>query len=487
MGFLQKLFGIGVNEVPTSPDIFSAQGTGGSSTVGGFLVSHEKNAALSSMTARIKTFDEIALNTAIVATALRYFTSLVGGVGWTLKPPPDGGLRAEKYAEAIQMNMDAMADPWYRVVRRASQFKWIGFNIQEMIAERMDWIRPGYIGVGSCEQRPQKTIEQWDLEPKSGKVLGWLQRDQNTADVFPLTRSKCVYLWDDTLTNSPDGVGLMRHIVELQAQLKRLEQLEMWAYQTDLRGIPIAHAPTAVLDDMVAKGRLTREDADKKLAGIKGFIDNHIRNPQIGLLLDSSVYSNQDATRRPSNAKMWDLQLARGTGAGLGEIYAAIDRKNHEIARALGAEQFMLGASGKGSNALSEDKSRNMAQMINSTVVEIGTALRQDYVGFIFSANGWDKRLRPTLLPDAVALRAVNEIVDALLKLAQAGAPLPPNDPAVNQLRAMLHLHEQPKWTPDVASASPNGKKPGEAVQGQGVGESKPTSGPSGGKGPEVT
>lgn len=464
------------------PSDFRGQGTGGTQEIGGYLISSERNSQLATLSSRTKVFDEITLNTAIVATGLRYFAALITGVNWTVTAAKDverkgdvkkgegdvvqeSSEKAKLYAKLCEKVMHNMEDPFYRVVRNASQFRWVGFSVQEMIAERMDWIHPGLIGIGCVENRPQKTFEKWNIEPQSNKVLGWEQRDPNEPSTYELDRDRCIYIVDDTLTNSPDGVGLLRHVVKLVNELKRLEQLEMWTYETDLRGVPLAYAPTAMLDNLVKTGQLERADADAKLEGIRNFIINHVKNPQLGLLLDSSPYTGQDATRTPSSQKMWGLDLLKGQGVGLAEIHQAIERKQHEIARALGIEQFMLGAASKGSLALSEDKSRNLLELINSTISEIAWCLQRDYVGKIFELNAWDRKYMPTLMPDAVALRSISVIAEVLSKLSLAGATIDRNDPVINQVRRILKLVDQPFVTEEMKmeTKAPNsGGKPGE-------------------------
>jgi hypothetical protein len=462
------LFGSIVSLFRTKAD-YSRAGVGGAQTVGPYLVSNEKNAKIATLKRRIQTYQEISYNTSIIATGLRYIGALVSSTNWNLHPPiakdPDGKLpgwltpaeaaKAKDYADWIEQSWNYMDTPWYKVVRDASSFKWIGFSVLECIAKRMDEVQPGFIAIGAIENRPQHTFELWYLDEQSGDVTGWRQRAPITNETYELDREKCVYLVDDALTSQPDGIGLLRHVVELVEQLKRLEQLELWAYETDLRGVPIGRAPTAILDDMVAKNRLTREQADVKVKGIQDFITNHVLNPELGLLLDSGAYTGQDATKTPSQMKMWDLELVKGSGVGLADIDKAIQRKQHEIARVIGVEQFMLGAGGKGSLALSEDKARALIELINAIIMEIAWCLRRDYIRKIFVLNRWDIRLMPEILPDPVALRSVSVIVDAISKMALAGAILDRNDPLINQVRSMLKLVDQPFVTDEMKMATP--------------------------------
>ena len=472
--------------VPQVPD-GTRVGTSGTTYVGTFLSSAETNAKLSSPQNRFKTYDQMSLNVAIVATAIRYVSALISSTEWYIHPPrkkasekektesdvddPVGALteaeykKAREYADAIAHNIRLMETPWFKVVRAASQFKWKGFSVQEMIAARMEEIAPGYIGIKFVENRPQHTIEEWEIDDDSGEVEAFGQRDPNDAgQVNWIPRDKCLYIVDDTLTAQPDGVGLLRHVVELCDQLKRLEQLEGWAFETDLRGVPIGYAPLGILDDMVQKGRISADDRTAQLAGIKSFIENHMRNPNLGLLLDSTPYSGRDATATPSRMKMFELMLAKGSGVGLAEIHQSIERKNHEIARALGVEQFMLGSGGKGSLALSEDKARSLVELINAIIMEITWSIEHDYIRKIFELNRWDLKLMPNVRPDAVALRSVSVIVEVLSKLALAGATIDRNDPVINQIRRMIKLVDQPFVTEEMkgTTKTPNsGGTPG--------------------------
>jgi hypothetical protein len=493
VGALVKLFRRRGDEVATS----ERQGVGGVSAFGGFLSSFEKSPSLATPTERSKTFDQMASNVHIIATAMRYFSAMITGVMWSVVParidevvegngneddapkqPPKSKDQklADEYAKAIDKNLHAMDVPWFRVVRNASQFKWKGFSIQEMIARRMPEIQDGYIGIGTVEFRPQITIERWEIEDRSGIVLGWVQRDPQDGTEWTIDRDKCIYLYDDTISYSPDGVGLLRHVVELAHQLRRLEQLELWAYETDLRGVPVGYAPTAILDEWVRTNKMTRQDADDRIRGLKDFVENHLRNPQLGLLLDSSPYTGQDHVRTPSQVRMWGMELLKGQGVGLGEIHTAIDRKCHEIARTLGVEQFMLGSGGKGSLALSEDKSRNLIELINSVLNEIAWCLRQDYVLKIFELNRWDKKYLPKVVPDAAALRSVSVLVEVLSKIALAGGTLDRNDPVINQIRRMVNLVDQPFVTEKMKGETKpanSGGTPGVKGPGKGPPEKK--------------
>jgi hypothetical protein len=136
----------------------------------------------------------------------------------------------------------------------------------------------------------------------------------------------------------------------------------------------------------------------------------------------------------------------------------------------------MLGSGGKGSLALSEDKSRNLIELINSVLNEIAWCLRQDYVLKIFELNRWDKKYLPKVVPDAAALRSVSVLVEVLSKIALAGGTLDRNDPVINQIRRMVNLVDQPFVTEKMKGETKpanSGGTPGVKGPGKGPPEKK--------------
>ena len=143
---------------------------------------------------------------------------------------------------------------------------------------------------------------------------------------------------DDTLNDSPEGLGIFRHLAAPAKRLERYEQLEGFGFEMDLRGIPIGRAPFSDLAKMVEKGTLSNAERIKIEAPLREFIEKHIKNPKLGLLLDSMTYETSDDAARPSNQRLWDVELIKGSSTSFAENAAAIERLNRELARILGVE-----------------------------------------------------------------------------------------------------------------------------------------------------
>lgn len=409
-------------------------GVAGTAIYGGYIVENEKDPALTGIE-RYRTFSNILANTTIAASSIRLFLNLTQKASWVWEAADDSD-EAKQIMESVEQIFDDMDTPFSRVVRRTAMYRFYGFSIQEWTAKRLE---NGLIGFRDIAPRAQFTIERWDTT-EDGAVVGVSQRSPQDAKDIYLPRNKIVYAVDDSLNDSPQGLGLLRHIVNSAKRLERYEQLEGFGYETDLRGIPIGRAPLQDIANAVEGGQMTAQDAQSKIASITSIIQKHIKSESLGIVLDSATYRNNDESEAVSQVKQFDLELLQGSNPSLGDIAGAIDRVNREIARVMGTEQLMLGDSAGGSESLSRDKSERLALQVDSAAAEISEVYYRDLVKTLGRLNGWPDELLPKPKVESVKSRDIQEITGALRDMAQAGAPLMPDDPAQNDVRDMLRI-----------------------------------------------
>lgn len=409
-------------------------GAGGTAIFSGYVESIEKDARLTGRQ-RYKTFSDILSNVSVVAAGVRYFLNLVSKAGWKVEPADDSP-RAAEIAEMVEEMMEDMATPWHRIIRRASMFRFYGFSVQEWTAKKRE---DGTFGMADVEARPQITIEQWDTD-RTGTVLGVVQRSPQTQEELAIPREKLVYLVDDSLNDSPEGLGLFRHLVEPAARLRRYEQLEGFGYEGDLRGIPVVRGPFTMLAELVQNGGISESAKDALEKPLRDFVNNHIKSPALGLALDSQTWQTTDEKQTPSSVRQWDVELLDGGEYSLAEVANAIQRVNLEMARVLGVEHLLLGSDGQGSLALSRDKSHNFGLIVDSTLKEIREAFQTDWVRPLASLNGWPDELVPTLKTEQVQYRDTEMLADTIAKMAQAGVIFDREDEAVLEILDQVGL-----------------------------------------------
>jgi hypothetical protein len=380
----------------------------------------------------------------IVATGVRYFLDLVAGAEWNFEAA-DESEEAQAWADFVKDALNDMETPLSRVVRRAAMYKFYGYSIQEWTLKSRE---DGRIGFADIEPRPQNTIERWDIDGTSGRVRGVWQRNPNNGIELYIPRDKIVYVTDDTLSDSPEGLGLFRHLIRACAGIARFEDLEHWGFETDLRGVPVGRAPIAQMDKMVEDNEMSKATAMASRAVIDNFIMNHIRGPNTGIVLDSSTYATQDDKVAPSSNLLWDVSLLKAEGSSHGEINEAIKRKTLEAARLLGVEHLLLGSEGGGSLALATNSTKRLHGMVNSTLMELREVAAKQKVAVLMRANNVPKHLWPKPKPEEIAYRTVEEVTGALANMATAGVPIMPGDPAVDAVRDMVGL---PRTDPRLA------------------------------------
>jgi hypothetical protein len=427
-------------------------GTTGAPVWGGRVITSERNVQLQGRNL-FTTFDNLIANTAIVGAAVRYFQSLVGGTAWTVTPKEEAGAEGERAAKLVRDGLieAPMEMPWSTVVKKASLYKYYGFSIHEWSVRRRG---DGQIVYKSIEHRPQHTIDRWDMPDGGGELSGVWQLAPGIANSPYVPRNRMWYCVDNTLTDSPNGVGLLRHVAEKGDRLKRYEQLEGFGYEGDMRGMPVGRVPGAELLKQAADQADPQAWFNEQVAAVHALVRNHIKTPYQGIVLDSAPYETASLgsqTPTLSAVPKWAIDIVKGSSAGLAEIHQVIERLNREIARVLGMEFLLLGGDGKGSLALSRDKTSSFAAVLEATLGELTWFAMHDLVYPLLELNGIDpEKYAPQLNPDPIATERIETVVDALSKLAAAGAVLMPDDPAIDQVRQRLHLAKQPALSPEV-------------------------------------
>jgi len=444
-------------------------GLSGTPVYGGFVVTNERDASLYGAN-RYMTYADIMINTAVVASGVRYFINLVAKASWKVVSANDTD-QAKELAEFVESVIDKLNTPWPRVVRRATTFRFYGFGIHEWTAILR---KDGRIGFKSLNHRPQHTIERWNTDIH-GQVNGFWQgglSQAGTADVY-IPRLKTVYLVDDALSDSPEGLGVLRHLVEPNRVRKRYMQLEGRGYERDLNGIPVGKVPYTALNRAVAQGIYTRDQADGFIRALESFVTMEAKGTATGLILDSQPYETiGEAGRSVSSISQWGVELLKGGSQAHQPMAAAIERTNREMARIIGTEGLMLGGDGAGSLALSKDKSSTLLLQANSTLVDLRGGMR-DIIDALWELNGFDEELKPSFATEEIQQRDAEAVTNALKNMSAAGATLDPRDSAVNDVRDLLgisqmdpkHAEEQVKEArkpvpPPVVPPQPGGGTP---------------------------
>lgn len=456
-GFLSTLLtgGFFGGKRPPKVSPYSEAGVSGTAIFGGYVENIERDARLYGAD-RYRTASDLLANVSIIGASIRFFLNLTAVPSWSVEAVEDMGEgkssdAAKEAADFMEEVLDSTATSWTRIVRRMGMYRYHGFAINEWTAKKRE---DGRVVLDDIESRPQHTIEKW-LPDEDGTILGVQQRSPQTGKLLWIPRAKYVYVVDDMLSDSPEGFGLFRHLVEPGERIKKYLKLEGQGYERDLRGIPIGRAPLDEINRAVAAGTMKKEDGEKLIAAIRNFIRTQVKQEDTGMLMDSTPYKGITADGTTvSTIYKWGVELLTGSATGFKDIGGAIDRLNHDMARIMGTDGLLLGDShGGGNRALGEDKSRNLYLSVNGTVGDIREAIERDIRDPLWALNGLPDQLKPTIKTEDVAFKDVVAISQMLANMAMAGAVLQPDDPAIDDMRDLAGISRAPEIDPALMGA----------------------------------
>lgn len=433
--------------LPEQTNPSKPSGSDGTAIYAGYIYLNERRPELTLIN-KWRTFDNMILDVALVASVVNVWTTLGGSGKWTAEPNPRGGKDAERGAEIVTEGLlnAQLNTPWTTVVRRQLMKKLRGFALHEALVRRRD---DGMVIYKDIQHRPQWTIDRWDKPDEQTDWIGVSQLTR-TGKRFYIPRERLFYSVENTLTDSPDGVGVLRLIAETVRRLQIYQELEGVGLQTDLRGIPIVRVPLADLREQARAAGCGDDETkikayiDAQVSDLRTFIVAHNKNPEQGLLFGSDTYTTKDEAQSPSSIYKWSAELLSSASSSLPDARAAIARELAEVARIMCAEWLLLGGEDAGgAYSMHEDKTAMFCLMLNAGRKDLATDAQRDLAARLIALNGLDpETCTPTLVPEPVATQSVEVAARTLLALQQAG--LHPRDKAMNVLRGRMDLPDAP-------------------------------------------
>ena len=412
------------------------------------------------------TLDSLTINTTIVASALRAWIGLGSSVKWHAEKNPRGGKMAERMVDIVTEGLlenTNLSSPWPQItgLQLMSCFK--GFAMHAFSTRRR---KDGVVVFGDIQHRPQWTIRDW-IKPSEDEPWTAVEQQTLAGNLYRINRGDLFYSCDNLLTSDPEGLGLLRHVVEAARTRQVYARLEGIGAQNDLNGMPSARAPLRELAADALKVKPSSTPAEiaayvqAQTKFLTDLLEGHAVAPGRGTMMDSAVYTTEDQARTPSSVYKYAFDVIRSATniAPVGNVIARLDR---EIARVMMAEFLLLGDSASsGNRALSQSKTDMFGMSINGANRRIGADATRDLSTTLTVRNGGDPETdTPILVPEPAATADVEAVCRSLLALSQAG--LAPDDPARNVVRSRMDLPDEPERDPALllAPRAPRGLPP---------------------------
>lgn len=444
-----------------------APGTNGSWAPGGYLYSSERDRKLIG-TQKWVTQDNLVANVAIVAAAVNIWLTLAGSVKWKATPNKRGGRNARKCADLVQEGLiDArMPERWRAVVRRQAMKKFRGSAMHAKAFRRDSMGRHVF---AELAHRPMWSVDKWLQREEGEPWYAIVQRSRAGKESPPIAREDLFFSVENAISDSFDGLGLLRHLVKLGDTLEGFETLERIGFDGDMRGMPIGRAPLGKLAaDAVQYGNCAPGDTDAIAAYVntqvkflRDLLSNHVVTAERSLLFDSAIHKaeSSDGSDRLSSVFEWSYDTVRTQMSGMPDLGNGIARVVRYLAIVLCCEHLLLGGEDAGgAYAMHGDKTQMLGLNVEGVMDDIQDDAERDLVWPMCARNGYNPETdAPTLEHEPIATQSIESAARSLVLIRQAA--LRPGDEAGNMLRGRMGMPAEPEVDPALLLA-PRGRVP---------------------------
>ena len=362
--------------------------------------------------------------------------------------PANDSAEAKKEADFVESVLDDMDHTLDDHIAESLSNLSYGFAWFEVIykrrngpTERSDKKRSKYsdgrMGVRKIAIRAPWTISRFDVDQKTGDVLGIYQDGSgyNNSNYIPTRKS--LYYRTTTINGDPAGRSILRNAYTSYEYVNNLQSIEAIAVERELAGIPVARIPAEYLSG----------DATATQSGFVNNLQSILRdvkfNEQGYIILPSDTYPDKDGA--PTNQKLVDVELMSSSGSRNIDIDPIVRRYQHDIARSVLSEFLMLGGGNTGSYALSKSKTDLFLRALESYIQAIVDVLNKQLVERLWELNGLNYDLMPTITAGDVAPHDLREVAAFLRNLNGANIDVSSHPEVVKDLMDIAELNYDPE------------------------------------------
>lgn len=300
-------------------------------------------------------------------------------------------------------------------------------------------------GIRKLAPRPQDTIVDWELKNKGRDIKSVIQQtyfvesltgsSSNKYDLnnykskaaveVKIPRDKFLLFRNHGPTDSPWGYSPLAAVWEDWKYLKALKENEAVGISQDLRGLKVLTLPPQYLAENAS-------EADKK---VFEYYQRAMNAMNKGLLTGMIL----PGVRGDSGDEMFKFELLGVDGRAGYDVGAVIERYRISILTALNATFLLLGNTGGGSYALSDNLLDVARTAIKARLIEIQDVLNKDLVPQLFRLNGWPTEVLPEICFGEISQETVDNFTKGIQRTAAVGC-LYKSAANVNKIAKVLGL-----------------------------------------------
>ena len=298
----------------------------------------------------------------------------------------------------------------------------------------------GRIGIRKLAIRAPWTVSKFDVDQKSGDVLGLYQEGSQFGKSHYIPTNKSLYYKTTSINGDPSGRSILRNAYTSYEYLNNLQAIEAIAVERELAGIPVARIPSEYLSS----------DASSAQTAFRANLEDILRdvkfNEQGYIITPSDTYPDKDGS--PTNIRLVDVELMSSNGSRNIDIDPIVSRYQHDIARSVLSEFLLLGAhSAGGSYALSKSKTDLFLRALESYIGAITDVLNKQLIERLWQLNGLSYDTMPYIEAGDVAPHDLREIAAFLRNLNGADINVSDHPEVIQDLMDIAELSYEPDAT----------------------------------------
>lgn len=347
----------------------------------------------------------------------------------------------EEIAVFIETCFDDMVMSWPDTLSTILSMLPYGFHVAEVVYKKRSGVNrdvrksskydDGKIGWRKFAPRAQETRHRWDIDPDDSSIRGMWQLDPYSGKGLVFIPWEKMLLFRTTSERlSPEGRSLLRNSYRPWFFKRRIEEIEAIGVERDLAGLPVAYVPY----QMMSPSASVEEQA--ALDAIKRIVRNIRRDEQEGVVFPMAIDPE-------TKQKMYDLTLLSTGGSRQFDTDKIVARYDQRISMTVLADFILLGHEQVGSFALGKTKADMFTSALEAWLDAIADVINTYAIPRLLRVNGMDPAMAPKLVHGRLNQVDLAGLGGYIAQLAQAGAPLFPDDALEGYLRDVAGLPDK--------------------------------------------
>lgn len=406
------------------------------------LIDEERHPKLRSLDRRIRTYQEMSQNDAVIGAILHAIDMLVRQVDWTVEAA--SGDKADQEArEFVESCMLDMSHSWEDLISEVLSMLTYGFAYFEIVYKRRQGpskdprrnsrFNDGKIGWRKISIRSQDTLDHWEIDDEGG-IQGMWQNAPPTFEPRFIPIDKALLFRTKARKGNPEGASILRTSFRSWYLLRRIQEIEAIGIERDLAGLPVLEVPPEIMHpDAPSSLKALRSSLEKMIAEVR-------RDEREGLLIPAEEITENGQTVKTG----YKFRLQAAAGSRQINTNDIITRYEQRIAMSVLAEFIMLGMDKVGSFALASSKTHLFAVALGAWLKGIAEVFNRFAIPRLFALNGFNVKELPRIVPGDIEVPPLDELGTYLSNLAQAGLLAPGDKELERRVRQIANLPEPP-------------------------------------------